>query len=277
MLRSRLRAIASLAVVFILSAPSVVFSEDQTATDDYEATTLTDQDITTLPPADFFYPSEEEEGASKDANGTEPTRPWYSLGIFPLRQRQQRCQCEGYTCGCCAGMALQRVNISQLGCMNFTYDPDEFSLSAKFLMNERTLMERSVSGKNPPPLCFPIPSVWSYIPRFDFCAKFSNVFTPGRNFHACLEWETKINKRPILQVEFDCVRMGADGFVFLKPEAGGGLGPSQVSPGIGGGDIDYTGGGGGAIGEDYDPLEPEAPEKKKKPAKKPAKKKPNQN
>jgi len=123
-------------------------------------------------------------------------------------------------------------------------------------------------------MCLPIPSPFSFIPRFDFCAKFFNVFTPGRNFHACLEWQTKINSAPVLEVQFDCFRMGADGFAIVKPEAGGGLGPSQVHPG----DVDYTGGGGGAgaIGEDYDPLDPEEPDKnkKKKPARKPTKKKP---
>ncbi|CAB3367146.1 Hypothetical predicted protein [Cloeon dipterum] len=249
---------------------------------DLEETTTTteDADITTLTTQEPLLRSANE-GKQDDAETT-TRRPWWSLGIFPIRQRQQRCHCVDYTCGCCAGMALQTIYITQVGCMNFTYDPDEFALGVKFLMNERTMMERQVSGKNPPPLCFPIPSLVSLIPRFDFCAKFFNVFTPGRNFHACLEWQTKVNSNPVLAVEFDCFRMGADGFVFLKPEDGGGLGPSQISPGGGGGSIDYGAGGGGGgsagagVGEDYDPLEPEQPDKNKN-KKKPAKKRPPKN
>jgi len=81
--------------------------------------------------------------------------------------------------------------------------------------------------------------------------------------------------------------MGADGFAVLKPDAGGGLGPSQVSPGssgwggggggggggIGGGDTDF---GSPGVGEDYDPLDPEDADSgnKKKPPRRPIKKKP---
>ena len=43
------------------------------------------------------------------------TVPWWRRWPYPLRQRARPCQCEDYTCGCCAGLNVQRLNISQNG------------------------------------------------------------------------------------------------------------------------------------------------------------------
>ncbi|KAF4529307.1 hypothetical protein B566_EDAN011401 [Ephemera danica] len=176
------------------------------------------------------------------------TLPWWRRRPYPLRQSLPRqCQCEDFQCGCCAGIEMMRLNISRRGCLNFRYDPDEFSIEMEMLMNDRTLFSRSISAKNPPPMCIPLPSPVSFIPRLDFCARLFNVFTPGRNLHMCLDWSTRVNQSPVLIMEFDCMRIGADGFAFLKPEAGGGLpaggGDLEVEAPIGGG-----GGGSGGVG-----------------------------
>lgn len=43
----------------------------------------------------------------------------------------------------------------------------------------------------------------------------------------CVDFEARIANKPIVILHFDCLRVGADGFAFLKPEDEGGLGTSS--------------------------------------------------
>jgi hypothetical protein len=43
----------------------------------------------------------------------------------------------------------------------------------------------------------------------------------------CVDFEARIANKPIVILHFDCLRVGADGFAFLKPEDEGGLGSSS--------------------------------------------------
>lgn len=78
----------------------------------------------------------------------------------------------------------------------------------------------SDAGKNPPPACVPIPTPLPVLPVIDFCVRMFNVFTPppGYNLHACMNFETRISRAPVLVLEFDCMRLGSSGVYLLKPE-----------------------------------------------------------
>lgn len=69
----------------------------------------------------------------------------------------------------------------------------------------------------------PIP----YLPTIDQCVRLFNIFTPGRNIHMCMNLETRIERVPVLVLQFDCMRMGLDGVALLKPEEEGGLNPPE--------------------------------------------------
>jgi hypothetical protein len=59
------------------------------------------------------------------------------------------------------------------------------------------------------------------------CVRVFNIFTPGSNLHMCVDFEARIANRPVIILHFDCLRIGADGFVLVKPEDEGGLKPPQ--------------------------------------------------
>ncbi|GJQ68811.1 hypothetical protein Trydic_g5071 [Trypoxylus dichotomus] len=129
--------------------------------------------------------------------------------------RSNGCTCQELTCGCCAGFNLQQFNFSREGCMNFTYDPLEFSISMTMFFDNHPIFSNSFSAKNPPPLCIPVPI--PYVPGVDFCAKLFDIYTPGQNLHMCLDFETRIQRATILVLHFDCMTMGRDGVSLLKP------------------------------------------------------------
>jgi hypothetical protein len=91
------------------------------------------------------------------------------------------------------------------------------------LMDDNNLFTRSLSAKNPPPLCVPVPVPYLPIITFDMCMKLFNIYTPGRNLHLCLDLETRLQSAQLLILHFDCMRMGKEGFTLLKPEDNGGL------------------------------------------------------
>lgn len=90
------------------------------------------------------------------------------------------------------------------------------------LLDDNSLYQNQVSGRNPSPVCVPVPL--PYIPIYvDMCVRLFNIFTPGRNLHLCMDWLTRVQHQPVMIVHFECVRMGSNGFAFVSPDQNGGL------------------------------------------------------
>lgn len=45
----------------------------------------------------------------------------------------------------------------------------------------------------------------------DMCMKMFDIYTPGRNLHACVNFLTRIEHAEVLVLEFDCFVIGRDG------------------------------------------------------------------
>jgi len=110
--------------------------------------------------------------------------------------------------------------------MNFTYDPYEFAINMDMNMNENSVYSNMMSAKNPPPLCMPVP-VGPLPIGLEMCIKVFNIWTPqpGYNLHMCMDVMARIQSAPLMILHFDCMRMGQEGTVLLKPEDEGGLMP----------------------------------------------------
>ncbi|XP_047507784.1 uncharacterized protein LOC125051496 [Pieris napi] len=129
----------------------------------------------------------------------------------------RRCTCALGVCKCCTGPVLDLFN--QKACMKVTYHPGDFAFDVAMSLNDRTLYENSMSGKNPRPICINPPRM----PNLKVCARFYNVFFPGRNFHFCLGMTGRWRALELFNLTFDCLRMGANGLAMIKPEENGGL------------------------------------------------------
>ncbi|KYN06837.1 hypothetical protein ALC62_02220 [Cyphomyrmex costatus] len=133
------------------------------------------------------------------------------------------CQCSGGVCSCCSRILYDTWK--QKACVNITYDPDEFSFTANIMMNDRIIYTRTVSGKNPRPICVPVPRL-----PIRACVRFYNIYFQGRNIHLCLNMEGKFQDTTLFKVSLDCLRFGSNGLALLKPEDGGGLGQVEFFP-----------------------------------------------
>lgn len=127
------------------------------------------------------------------------------------------CLCDNGVCKCCTGYVMGLFN--QKACMQVTYNPGDFAFDVAMTLNERVLYENTMSGKNPQPVCINPPR----LTNLKLCGKFYNVFFPGRNFHFCLSMYGQWRKIELFNIDFDCLRMGAQGIAMVKPDDGGGL------------------------------------------------------
>ncbi|XP_078049809.1 uncharacterized protein LOC144476574 [Augochlora pura] len=122
------------------------------------------------------------------------------------------CHCENMQCTCCTGVNLTSLNFNRRACTKFTYDPSAFAINMALSMNEREIYSNTFSAKNPPPLCAPVP----YLPFVNFCIRFFDLHTEGRNLHTCIDLETRIIGSPILTLHFNCVKVGIDGISWTQ-------------------------------------------------------------
>lgn len=74
----------------------------------------------------------------QSVSSTTTRRPFYQTNRLP-------CSCNQIQCGCCTGVILETFN--QKACMNFTYEPDDFSIGATMTMNNRVIYKNTFSGK----------------------------------------------------------------------------------------------------------------------------------
>ncbi|XP_049762501.1 uncharacterized protein LOC126088404, partial [Schistocerca cancellata] len=173
-----------------------------------------------------------------------PAASGTSAGVWGRAPRSP-CSCADGQCGCCTGFLLSQLNINlrQRGCVNVTYDPDDFAMNMALYFNDRVLYSNTVSGKNPRPVCVSVPR----LPILQMCVRFSNVYPVGRNIHACVSLLARWDGDQVFRRDLDCVRVGADGVAVVTPEQGGGL------------PLGSTGGGDDEDVDDYDdPEDPSA-------------------
>nr|XP_003702279.1 PREDICTED: uncharacterized protein LOC100880486 [Megachile rotundata] len=147
--------------------------------------------------------------------------------------RQGPCKCTGSVCSCCSRILFDTWK--QKACMNVTYDADEFSFTVNIMMNDRVLFTRTVSGKNPKPVCVSIPQ----LPIIKACVRFYNIYFVGRNIHMCVSMEGVFQQTTVFNLGLDCIRFGVNGVAVVKPEDGGGLMQIQFLPGDNGDRVDY--------------------------------------
>lgn len=116
-----------------------------------------------------------------------------------------------------------------------SYIKIEYQVDDCLNQNESNQTILFFKGKNPPPICLPIPR----LAALRVCFRLTNVYFIGRNVHACVIFETQWNKETAFSYNFDCMRLGTDGVALVKPEDGGGLPHPSTTAGPDDGIEDY--------------------------------------
>lgn len=60
--------------------------------------------------------------------------------------RSNGCSCQQLICGCCLDFNVQQFNFERTGCMNLTFQPEQFSLTMNMLWDGESILQNTISG-----------------------------------------------------------------------------------------------------------------------------------
>ncbi|XP_055913913.1 acidic leucine-rich nuclear phosphoprotein 32 family member E [Eupeodes corollae] len=123
------------------------------------------------------------------------------------------CTCQGLKCGCCAGLEVREYNFNQKMCANVTYVPEKREALLDVFLNEMNGARYGISARNPSPICVPI---MMPIPMAA-CIQMTQVGLKGDNLHMCMDFVMRLHTTDAMELHFNCLSMGLDGFQYLDP------------------------------------------------------------
>ncbi|XP_014238527.2 uncharacterized protein LOC106660173 [Trichogramma pretiosum] len=95
------------------------------------------------------------------------------------------CECINYDCGCCAHVHVSDILDGNL-CSNFTYLPDpDYGISTTITYNNLTIFNKTVSARNPPPICV----IHVEKIEMEFCLRFEDLEIKDKCFTGHTEVE----------------------------------------------------------------------------------------
>ncbi|XP_066255067.1 coiled-coil domain-containing protein 1-like [Euwallacea similis] len=126
------------------------------------------------------------------------------------KQRQESptnkyCNCSAVTCNCCRDFNIPLVALKGPGCATLQYlNGDKLAISMS--VADRVLTNTTVSGRNPDPICLPLPGRIS-----KFCGRVYNIGRKEQNFNACLGLELRSAEEIEAAMRLSCFRFGPEG------------------------------------------------------------------
>jgi hypothetical protein len=118
---------------------------------------------------------------------------YYSLG---------GCECDNITCSCCAHIEIDRLNLNDTVCLNFTYLSNDLGIEFEFSVNNVVYLNQTISVTNPPLACF------GYKETGSLCFKFYELNIHNRSISGCLDIVAKVADIEIVTVKVGCFRSG---------------------------------------------------------------------
>ncbi|XP_046601260.1 otolith matrix protein OMM-64 [Neodiprion lecontei] len=121
------------------------------------------------------------------------------------------CTCNDNICNCCRNFDVPFLQLKGAGCASVQYlKGDNMALQLSF--GDNILTSTVVNGKNPKPVCVPLPGGFS-----KFCGRIYSIQREATDhFKACLGLELESSKQVEASLRVSCFRFGPDGLK-LRP------------------------------------------------------------
>ncbi|XP_067687409.1 uncharacterized protein [Haliotis asinina] len=114
------------------------------------------------------------------------------------------CGCVGYTCGCCAHLEVSKIGLNDTVCTNLTYLPDEYGVSLTFSVDGVVYYNKTVSARNPPPICLGLPFLKK---EASICIKFYNLSIRQHTFSGCVDLIARLATVVVESVKLGCFKI----------------------------------------------------------------------
>ncbi|XP_033171744.1 spore wall protein 2 [Drosophila mauritiana] len=123
----------------------------------------------------------------------------------------QPCECNGPTCGCCAGLKVDQYRFDQKVCANVSFVPHLEEAQLEVFLNGRPSSKYGISVRNPAPFCIP---VMMGVPMA-MCVQMTDVTVVGNNLNMCMDFVVRMATTDLFEMHFQCMRMGLDGLQYV--------------------------------------------------------------
>lgn len=120
-------------------------------------------------------------------------------------QHDQQCHCGHYTCGCCAHLEEPEIRLNSTICANATYLSEDIGITLTVTVNSYTIFNKTVSVRNPPPVCLGLPYVKEWA---EACVQIYDIDTTTSRLHACIRVEARMKLVLIAKYELGCFTIG---------------------------------------------------------------------
>lgn len=130
----------------------------------------------------------------------------HELKPLPFEQgvlsKGKHCVCVKYDCGCCIRFTWEEAKlVNTTACVNVSYLPDQYGFALVLTVNHVVLYNKTVSAKNPPPLCFDVP----YLEKeLSLCIDFYNLEYSKQYINGCVKIQAKIALLKVKTFDLGC-------------------------------------------------------------------------
>lgn len=115
------------------------------------------------------------------------------------------CTCQNYNCGCCVHLEVKEIDLNDKVCVNFSYLPaPEYGLSITLTIDDKTIINATISARNPPPLCIDIPYLKKYA---SLCLEFKDLDVSNKTFSGCVFVTFRLILVKIETVKIGCFKI----------------------------------------------------------------------
>ncbi|CAL1681721.1 unnamed protein product [Lasius platythorax] len=139
----------------------------------------------------------------------------YTDGELIIKPHNNSCECIKYDCGCCQYMELDAISLNGTLCANASYLEYDYGISITVTFNTFTIINETVSARNPPPICVGEDIVDTV--ELEICLHIYDIDISDR-FHACFEILGKIMKLRISKMKLGCINSNNLSSSFLEKE-----------------------------------------------------------
>ncbi|KAF8771340.1 hypothetical protein HNY73_018776 [Argiope bruennichi] len=99
------------------------------------------------------------------------------------------CACENFTCSCCANLVVPQIWLNDSICLILGYEPKTYGISFILTIDDKALINETISATNPPPICFAVPFIKDLV---DGCVHFSDLAVSNKKIHGCAQLELRM-------------------------------------------------------------------------------------
>nr|XP_012138234.1 PREDICTED: uncharacterized protein LOC105662181 [Megachile rotundata] len=154
-------------------------------------------------------------GVALDGHYSTEISDSHEIQVFSFRG--VGCNCNKLTCECCAGIDVSWLPTTK-GCISIVYLPGSSAVKIALILNNKELISKTISLKNPIPLCVSIP----YVPGGKVCALIHDIEVVANKLKACVNMEVRLFGSTVVKMEFDCFHLGsipvADEYLPMQPQ-----------------------------------------------------------